>query len=364
MPTRRALVQVSRRFWNWATPALYCSVIITHPHTLNLLFGTIMACGERSLLFRHGVRRFHLSIPYEHHECWRNIVPGTEELMKYLLNLKIFCATGWLHPNRSLLFTPLDPATSFPHLEAIKHSYNRRLSTTRESIPNLLHSSPNLRVFLVPYYQDTNPNPDVYAFKYLRGCYNYALINTSPSDSSIIPNTEATNEQTLSPQTPFPRLRSLHFWGLTYPKINYSLSHHITLLDFTLVRRIGTESVLDLSQFPQLCTLALPLVPKWCQFKISGDNDKLREVGVRSEDHLSCTVFTRDFRPLVELVLGLPATVQRFRLLGFDFCRAVAELGLHQSALLTWRTQLEERSISLEGPNGLPLVEFLASLSQ
>lgn len=128
MPTRRALVQVSRRLWNLATPTLYRSVIITHPHTLNLLFMPIMECGERSLLFRHGVRRFHLSIFHEHGPCslfsqadewWSGVGPGTEELMQYLSNLKIFCARGCIHPTREFLFTPLDPATGFPHLEAV-----------------------------------------------------------------------------------------------------------------------------------------------------------------------------------------------------------------------------------------------------
>jgi hypothetical protein len=361
MPTRRVLVQVSRRFWNWATPALYRSVVITHPRTINLLFASIMERGERSLLFRPGVRRFHLSIPYQHQEYWRDVVPGTEELMQYLPNLKIFCAAGWLHPKKPLLFTPLDPSTSFPYLEAVEHSQHYHISTVRESILNLLHSSPNLRLFLVPYYQDTKP--DVYAFKYLRGCYVGTLINTNPSDSSIGPNLEDTIKQTLSSQTPFPRLRSLYFWETGYPKSNQNLTHHITLLDLTPIQWMGTTNVIDLSQFPQLRTLVIPFFPKtWWQFKFLGDSDELREVGVRSGKRPSPDL-RRDFQALVELVLGLPATIQRFRLLGFGLCRALAKLGLHQSALLTWRAQLEERSISLEGPNGLPLVEFLASLS-
>jgi hypothetical protein len=363
IPTRRALVQVSRRLCIWATPALYRSVIVTHPHTINLLFVSIMECGERSILFRPGVRRVHLSIPYEHRECWRDVAPGAEELMKHLPNLKIFCARAWLHPIRSLLFSPLDPATSFPHLEAIEYSNGYNLSTIRESISNLLLSSPNLRVFLLHWYERDSPNPGVCAFKYLRGCYIDALINTSPSDSSIGTNLEDTKKQILSSQTPFPRLRSLHFWGSEYPKINRNLIHHITLLDLSYFRSGDRDDVLDLSQFAQLRTFVIHPFPRWWKFKISGDNAELREVGIRSERYPPRPVLARDFQAVVELVMGLPVTIERLRLLGFGLCRAVARLELHRGELLRWRTRLEERSITLEGPDGLPLVEFLSSLS-
>lgn len=120
---------------------------------------------------------------------------------------------GWLHPDKPLLFTALDPATSFPHLEAIEHSFTTRVIITIESISNLLHSSPNLHVFLVPYHEDSQPKPTLYAFKYLRGCYIDAVIDSTPSDHSIGPNLEDTNKQPLSSQTPFPPLRSLYFTG-------------------------------------------------------------------------------------------------------------------------------------------------------
>jgi hypothetical protein len=361
MPTRRALVQVSRRFWSWATPALYRSVVITHPHTINLLFKSIMECGERSLVFRHRVQRFHLSIPYE--QLWRGAVPGTEELIQYLPNLKIFCGMGRLHPTRPLLFSPLDPATSFPHLEAVEYSCAHHAPDVIESISHLLRSSPNLRVFLVPYHEPSKPNPDVYAFKYLRGCFIDTLMDTSPGDPSIGPSLDDTSKQTLLSQMSFPTLRSVYFWGTRYPKFNRKLFHHITLLDLTLVGWVGREKVLDLSQFPQLQTLMIPPFPEWWRFKFSGDNNELREVGVWSEKEPPRRVLTRDLQALVDLVLcPLPVPIQRLRLLGFGLCRAVAALGPHQSVLLTWRKQLEEQGIILEGPSGLPIVEFLASL--
>src|SRR5258706_10467125 len=204
MPTRRALVQVSGRLWNLATPVLYRSIIIIHPHTLDLLFKSIMESGERTLLLRHAVRRFHLSILDKYQ--W-GVAPGTEQLMKYLPNLKISCARGCLHPTKPLLFTALDPATSFPHLEAIEHSFSARIIIILDSISNLLHSSPNLRVFLVPYDQNTKYKPNLCAIKYLRGCYTDAIIDSSPSGDSIGPNLEDTNEQPPSSQTPFPTLR-------------------------------------------------------------------------------------------------------------------------------------------------------------
>jgi len=363
MLTRKALVQVSKRFWDLATPALYRSVIITHPHTINLLFKTIM--GERSFLFRHRVRRFHLSIRHDLREYWWDVAPGTAKLMKYLPNLKIYCAMGRLHPNSPLLFTPLDPATSFPHLEAVEHSVYYHHSTIRApiSISNLLHSSPNLRVFLLPDYLGSNPNSDTYAFKSLRGCYVDDLTNIIPSNSSIDPNLEDTNQQTLSSQPPFLHLRSLSFWGHKHPKIDRNLALYITLLD--LSPRWGMEmDVLDLSQFPRLRTLVMHPAPEWWKFKFSDDHDELREVGIRSETHKRWypVVDWKDIRTVVEHVLGLPAPIQRLRFLGFDFCRVLVGLELYQS-ILGWEETLEEQGISLEGPNGLPLVEFLASLS-
>src|SRR5258706_13064479 len=209
MPMQRALVQVSRRFWSLATPALYRSVIITHPHTLNLLFRSIKMSGERSLLFRHGVRRFHLSIRNRYQ--W-DIFPGTEELMENLPNLKITCNRGWLHPTKPLLFTAIDLATSFHHLEAIEHSFGTHFSIIMVPTINLLRSSPILRVFLVPYDQFSVFKPNLYAFKYLRGCYIDAMIHSSPSDDSIGPNLEDTNKQPLSSQTPFPPLHFLFYF--------------------------------------------------------------------------------------------------------------------------------------------------------
>ena len=357
MPTRRALVQVSRRFWNLTTPALYRSIIITHPHTLNLLFKSVKESGERSLLFQHGIRRFHLSICNKYH--W-DVAPGTEELVKYLPNLKISCASGWLHPTKPLLFTALDPATSFPHLEAIEHTYSTRILVDIRSISNLFHSSPNLRVFLVPYHEDSHPKPTLNAFKYLRGCYIDAMIDSNPSDDSIDPNLEDTNKQ---PQTPFPPLRSLYFTDNIRQKINYNVTRHITLLDLAFYGWVLGDDVLDLSQFPQLRTLMIPPSPRQWYFKVSDKNDKLREVGVHSDVHPLGSIDVRDFRALVELVLGLPVKIERLRLLGFAPCRVIAALGLYQSReLLRWRKELEERGVSLEGPDGLPFVEFLASL--
>ena len=353
MPTRRALVQVSQRLWNFAIGPLYRSIIITHTHTINLLFKSIMESGERSLLFRHGVRRFHLSIRYELDQSWPDLVPGTEELMRYLPNLKISCARGWMHPYKSLLFTALGPATSFPHLEAIQHSYNTRIFATTEPISNLFHSSPNLRVFLVPNGQYSEPQPDLYALKYLRGCYIDNMIKFSP-------NLEDTNKQPLSSQTPSP-LRSLYFMGKIDQKIDHNLTCHITLLDLAFYA--WTEDVLDLSQFPQLRTLVISPSPHQWYFKVSDKNDKLCEIGVHSDEDLWGSLNMRECRALVELVLGLPVRIQRLRLLGFALCRVYAALGLYQSIeLLTWRMELEERGISLEGPDGVPFVEYLASL--
>ena len=352
MPTRRALVQVSRRLWNMAIRALYRSIIITQPQTLNLFFKSIMESGERSLVFRHGVRRFHLSILNTYQ--W-GVAPGTEELMKYLPNIKISCARGWLHPTKPLLFTPLDPATTFPHLEAIQHSYSARVIIVIDSISNLLHSSPNLRVFLVPYDQDSESKPNLYAFKYLRGCYTDAIID---------PDRVHTDKQPLSSQTPFPPLRSLYFTGDIYQNINHDLTRHVTLLDLAFYGWMQTESVLDLSQFPQLRTLVISPSPHQWYFKLSDENDKLREVGVQSDMHPLGSINMRDCRALVELVLGFPVKIERLRLLGFASCRVIAALGLYQSVdLLTWK-KLEERGICLEGPDGLPFVEYLASLSR
>jgi len=360
MPTRRALVQASRRLWTLATPAFYRSVIVTHPHTLNRLFVSIMESGERSLIFRHSVRRFHLSISYEYHQCWSDVAPGTRKLMENLPNIKIFCVVGWLCPVKPLRFTPLDPATSFPHLEAIECSAFNSYFPVRGSVSNLLHSSPNLRVFLVANNQQ--PYPDVYAFKHLRGCYLHSLMmNSSPSHTSILgPNLEGTNNQPLSSsQTPFPRLRSLHFRG-TRIDVDLNLAHHITLLDLSSKGWEG-ENILDLSQFPKLRTLVIPSCLFWCLFKISDKNDKLDEIGVRSG---MVAVAARDLQKLVELVLGLPVMIRRLRLVEFGLCRATMALGIQQSTILTWKTQLEEQGVRLEGPNGLPLVEFLGSLSR
>ena len=361
MPTRRALVQVSRRLWNLATPALYRSIIVTHPHTLNHLFVSIMESRERALVFWHSVWRFHLSIPYDHYRCWSDVTPGTEHLMEYLPNIKIFCAMRQLHPANPLRFTPLDPATSFPHLEAVEYSGYHRI--VRGSISNLLRSSPNLRVYLVADDYDSEPNPDLNAFKQLRGCYLDALMmNSSPSHSSILgSNLEATNQQPLSSsQTSFPRLRSLHFSRGNYRNINCNLAHHITLLDLSFFGWMG-DNLLDLSQFPTLRTLMIPSCPNWWRFKVSDKNDKLDEIGVRSGIHWPGAVVVRDLQELVGLVLGLPIVIHRLRLVEFGLCRAIMALGIQQSAILT---QLEEQGVRLEGPNGLPLVEFLDSFPQ
>ena len=358
MPTRRALVQVSRRLWNLATPVLYRSIIITHPHKINLLFKSIMEYGERSLLFQRVVRRFHLSICGVRRHHWRKAAAGTEELMKHLPNLKISCARGYRHPTNPLLFTALDPATSFPHLEAIQHLSSTSVLTTIESISHLMRSSPNLRVFLVPCKDDSEPKPNLYTFKYLKACYADALIDFRP-------NLEDTNKQPLSSQTPFPPLRSLYFWRKILQNINHNITRHITLLDITNYQRMEQRKVLDLSEFPQLRSLVIsPEEDEW-YFKVSDKNDKLREVGVRSELLLHKWTLVRNFRALVRLVLGFPIGIQRMRVLGIGMCRQIVSLGLRQSTdLLTWRKELEERGISLEGPDGLPLVEYLGSLSR
>ena len=361
MPTRRALVQVSRRLWNLATPVLYRSITITQPHTINLLFKSIMESGERCHLFRHAVRRFHLSIL--NNSQW-DIAPGAEELMKYLPNLKICCSRGWRHL-KPFLFTALDPATSFPHLEAIEHSFTTRVFITIESISNLFHSSPNLRVFLVPYHQHSQPKLTLYAFKYLRGCYIDAVIDSTTSENTIGPNLADTNKRSISSQTPFLPLCSLYFTGKIRQSINHNLTRHITLLDLAFYGWGGEGNDLDLSKFPQLCTLVISPSPLRWYFKVSDKNDKLREVGVRSDIHPLGLINLRNCRALVELVLGLPVRIQRLRFLGFALCRVIAALGLYQSVeLLTWRKELEERGISLEGPDGLPFVEYLGSLSQ
>ena len=361
MPTRRALVQVSRRLWRLAIPALYRSIIITQPQTLNLLFKSIMESGGRSLLFRHAVQRFHLSIMYFDWDTF----PGTEELMKYLPNLKISCATGSPHPVKPLLFTALDPVTVFPHLEAIEQSYPTRFSVIIESISNLLRSSPNLRVFLVPYSHDSGPKPDLYAFKYLRGCYIDAMIDSSPSHYSTGPNLKETNKQPLSSQISFPHLRSLYFTSGIHQNINHNLTRHITLLDLTFYAWMQEKRTLDLSQFPHLRTLVISPSPYLWYFKVSGKNDKLREVGVHSNVHTYGSINMRDCQELVEFVLGLPVRIQRLRFLGFSLCRIWASVRLFQSIeLLTWKKELEKRGISLEGPDGVPFVEYLASLSR
>ena len=358
MPTRRALVQVSRRLWNLATPVLYRSIVITHPHTIHLLFKSIKKSGDRSLLFRHAVRRFHLSIVTN--DQW-NIAPGTEELMKYLPNIKISCARGWQHRTKPSLFTSLDPATSFPQLEAIEHSFTDRVLINIQYISILFHSSPNLRVFLVPYHRHSLLKPTLCAFKYLRVCYIDAMIDYNPSRYSIDPNLEDTSKQPLSSQTSFPPLRSLYFKGEIHQNINHNLTRHITLLDFATFGWVEEGSVLDLSQFPQLRTLVIS--PRLWYFKVSDKNDKLHEVGVRSEP--PGWIEVDYFRALVDLVLGFPVRIQRLRIVGLALCRAIAALGLHQSIeLLTWGKELEEQGISLEGPDGLPFVEYLGSLSQ
>jgi len=368
MSTRRALVQVSRRLWNLATPALYRSIIVSHSHTINHLFVSIMRSGERSLVFRHNVWRFHLSILYDHRRHWSDVAPGAEELMEYLPNIKIFCGMGWLHPAKPLRFTPLDPATCFPHLEAIECSRIHYNLTSRESVSNLLYSSPNLRVFLVTYPPNSEPNHDLYAFKHLRGCYLDALMmNSSPSQSDIHgPSLEDTNKQPQSSsQTPFPRLRSLHFRGFRGPRrdIDRNLAHHITLLDLASCGWEG-ENILDLSQFPKLRTLVIPSCLIWCRFKVSDKNDKLDEIGVRLGLRMSAMVVVSDPQELVELVMGLQVRIKSLRLVEFDLCRAIMALGIQQSTILTWKTQLEEQGICLEGPSGLRLVEFLGSFSR
>ena len=361
MPIRRTLVQVSRRFWDLAIPVLYRSILITQPQTLNLFFKSITESGERSLIFRQGVRRFHLSIINSYQ--W-GVAPGTEELMKYLPNLKISSVRGWPHPTKPLLFTALDPATSFPHLEAVEHSYGTQFSLILQPTINLLGFSPNLRVFLVPYDQETECKPNLYAFKHLRGCYIDAMIYSRPSDDRIGPSHEATNTQPLSSQTPFPPLRSLCFTGEIHKNINYELTRHITWLNLVFYLQQREENTLDLSQFPQLRTLVISPTPNQWYFKISKKNDKLREVGVHSDVHPFGSIDMSDCHALVELVLGLPVRIQRLRFLGISLCRVYAALGLHQSTeLLTGRKELEERGISLEGPNGVPFVEYLASLS-
>ena len=358
MPTRRALVRVSRRLWRLAIRPLYRSIIITQPQTLNLFFKSIMESGERSLLFRHGVRRFHLSILDTYQ--W-GVAPGTEKLMKYLPNLKISCARGWPYPTKPLLFTALNPATTFPHLEAIQHSYSARVLIVNDSISNLLHSSPNLRVFLVPYDQASESKPKLYAFKNLRGCYTDAMIYSSPRQYSTGPNLKDTDTQPLLSQTPFPPLRSLCFTGEIHQNINHDLTRGITMLDLACYTWPG--GVLDLSQFPQLHTLMLGPYPYTWYFKASDKNDKLRQVGVHSDHHPLGMIEIEDCQALVELVLGLPVRIQRLRFLGFALCRDYAALGLYQSIeLMTWRKELEERGISLEGPDGVPFVEYLASL--
>jgi len=122
---------------------------------------------------------------------------------------------------------------------------------------------------------------------------------------------------------------------------------------------------LDLSPFPQLRTLVMsPSPDDWC-FKVSDKNDKLREVGVHSDVHPLGSIDVRNCRALVGLVLGLPVRIQRLRLLGFALCRVIAALGFYQSIEpLAWRKELEEKGIGLEGPDGLPFVEYLGSLSR
>ena len=362
MPTRRALVQVSRRLWNLATPVLYRSIAIAHPDTIDLLFKSFMESGERSLLFQHAVRRFHLSI---HDKYFWDIAPGAEELMKYLPNLKICCARGWAGPVKLLLCPGLVPATSFPHLEAIEHSSTTRGFTTSESISNFFRSSPNLRVFLVPYDRRIRPEPNLYAFKYLRGCYSDAMIDSNPSDDNIEPNLADTSKQPLSSQTPIPPLRSLYFTGKIHQSISHNHTRHITLLDIASHGGAKYWDVLDLSQFPQLRTLVISSSERLWYFKVSGKNDQLREVGVRSDAYPLSSNDVGYFGDLVKLVLGFPVRIQRLRIVGFALCRAIAPIEpRHSMKLLTWKKELEEGGISLEGPDGVPLVEFLASLTQ
>ena len=105
--------------------------------------------------------------------------------------------------------------------------------------------------------------------------------------------------------------------------------------------------------------------PRQWYFKVSDKNDKLREVGVQYPDArpVGSVNLVGDCQAFVELVLGFPVSIERLRILGFALCRAIVARGLRQSTeLSTWREKLEERGISLEGPDGLPLVEFLADL--
>ena len=73
IPTRRALVQVSRRLWN-------CAIVVTHAGALHLLFQSMEKDLSDLMMY------------------WRMDVPGIENLMRHLANLKRFCAMGWLHP--------------------------------------------------------------------------------------------------------------------------------------------------------------------------------------------------------------------------------------------------------------------------
>ena len=84
--------------------------------------------------------------------------------------------------------------------------------------------------------------------------------------------------------------------------------------------------------------------------------------GVRFSPIIWRSEIMGSFSALLEFVLGLPVSMKRLRLLEFSFCRSIVAEGLDQSDVLIWRSQLEKRGITLEGPNGQPLVEFLASL--
>ena len=221
-------------------------------------------------------------------------------------------------------------------------------------------------MFLVPYSKDSEPKPDLYTFKYLRGCYIEAMIDSSPSHYNTGPNLEDTNKQPLPSQISFPHLRSLYFTGGIHQSINHNLTRYITLLDLTFYAWMQEKHTLDLSQFPHLRTLVISPSPRLWYFKVSGKNDKLREVGVHSDVHTLGSINMGDCQELVEFVLGLPVRIQRLRFLGFLLCRVYAALmGLYGSIeLMTWRKELEERGISLEGPDGVPFVEYLASLSR
>lgn len=162
--------------------------------------------------------------------------------------------------------------------------------------------------------------------------------------------------------TAFPRLCSLYCCNVNDLKFIRDLIRHITLLDVSRSIWRMTGAVLELSQFPQLRTLVIETIQPRLHFKIQDKNDRLCQVGVRLSPIIWRSEIMGSFSALLEFVLGLPVSMKRLRLLEFSFCRSIVAEGLDQSDVLIWRSQLEKRGISLEGPNGQPLVEFLASL--